>query len=184
MKNRYSRNLLTPDSAWAWVWLAPAAVLYLFLRFAVPALAENLSAAENELARLTENTYEKPWLDSTESRLRDDVARLQEFAASRKKSLPTEASTQYVVDRLRTLAEESGMEVLRTLPALGKAGELQRIQVRLEGLADYPQIHSLLSRMHGEFPDLYVEELSLRTTERRLETSLHVFSHADKESVP
>ncbi len=181
MNNSKPQSILWQDRGWIAAWLVPACLIYLFAHFIVPLLSGDLLAAEKEWARLRENTYEKPWLDSTENRLKEEVELLSEFYLARSVSLVETASAQVLVDRLRNLAEECGMQVLRTQPTQGKAGELQRIQVRLEGLATFPQVYVLLDKVRRDYPYLYLEEISLRASEKKMETSLHVYAYVAKE---
>lgn len=161
-------------------WVMPALLLVLFAHQALLPLATKLRDARAQLAVLRENTYEPAWLDSTRSALRQDVAALTGFQASRERALNRDGSVQSTIDRIRSLAQASGFEVVKTTPALARADSLRLLKIRIEGFSRYPGLLDLFTRLHREHPDLYPEEMVIRQGGDRAEGRLegHLVIHA------
>jgi hypothetical protein len=167
----------------------PAFLLAAFADRAALPLAVRLRDVHNQLTTLRENTYEPAWLDSTREALAKDVAALEAFKISREGALNRDSSIQATVDRIRRLAQSSGMEVIKTTPILGKADSLRLLKVRIEGLARYPGLVDLFKVLRKSNPDLFPEEMLIRQggerADGRLEGQLviHVYDRR-KEGMP
>lgn len=157
-------------------WAGSALLAVLFAHQAVLPMARRLADARAELTVLKENTYEAAWLDSTQSDLRAETALLREFHASRRAALAPDSSVQYSVDRIRALAQKSGIEVIKTTPALAKADSLSLLKVKVEGYARFQGLMEFFAALRAGYPDLFLEEMLIRQGgERsggRLEASL------------
>lgn len=143
-------------------WAGPAALLVVFAHQALLPLAERLAESRSKLAALRENTYEASWLDSTHAALKAETDLLAAFQASRKAALSSDSSVQAAVDRIRALAQGSGIEVIKTTPALARADSLGVLKVRLEGFARFPGLQRFFATLRRGHPDLYVEEMLIR----------------------
>ncbi|HKP97692.1 MAG TPA: hypothetical protein VJ385_18265 [Fibrobacteria bacterium] len=170
-------------------WVLPACLLVLFAdRVALP-LAVRLRDSRSQLASLRENTYEPAWLDSTRDALRKDVEALRAFQVSREGALNRDSSIQATVDRVRRLAQGSGMEVVKTTPILAKADSLRLLKVRIEGFSRYAGLMELFRVLKDGHPDLFPEEMLIRQggdrADGRLEGQLviHVYDRR-KDGAP
>lgn len=143
-------------------WVAPALVVIFFLHRVFLPLAVRLGDSRFQLAVMRENVYEPAWLDSTQATLRKEVALLEGFHASRRAALNRDGSVQVTVDRVRALAQKSGIEVVKTTPALGREDSLRVLKVKIEGLAAYPSLMGFLDSLQVRHPDLYLEEMLVR----------------------
>lgn len=163
-------------------WLGPVVLAVVFAHQVLLPLAARHAEARARLADLKENTYEAAWLDSTQAALRADVEDLKAFQASRRAALAADSSVQAAVDRIRGLAQASGIEVIKTTPAVARADSLGLLKVRLEGYARYGGLTRFFATLRGSHPDLYVEEMLVRQGgERaagRLETALVVHAYS------
>jgi hypothetical protein len=163
-------------------WLGSALLAVLFANQALLPLAHRLTDARTELTELKENTYVAAWLDSTQSVLRAETALLREVHAARSAALAPDSSVQYSVDRIRALAQKSGIEVIKTTPALAKAEHLSLLKVKVEGYARFPGLMAFFAALRADYPDLFLEEMLIRQggerASGRLETSLvlHAYS--------
>ncbi len=177
------------DSSWSsrvwedrWriaAWILPALLIVGVVRQSLLPLAERLRDARGQIAALRENRYEAAWLDSTRKALQGDVSALSGFKAAREGALNRDSSVQATVDRVRALAQTSGIEVVKTTPILTKADSLGLLKVRIEGFARYPALLRFFSRIRAEQPDLFPEEMNLRQggerSEGRLDAVLNVY---------
>ncbi|MDB5049721.1 MAG: hypothetical protein JWO30_2792 [Fibrobacteres bacterium] len=170
-------------------WVLPAFLLVAFADQVALPLAVRLRDVHSQLATLRENTYVPAWLDSTREALAKDVDALEAFKASREGALNRDSSIQATVDRIRRLAQSSGMEVIKTTPILGKADSLRLLKVRIEGLTRYPGLVELFKVLRRSHPDLFPEEMLVRQggerADGRLEGQLviHVYDRR-KENTP
>jgi hypothetical protein len=142
-------------------------------------LAERLRDARGQIATLRENRYEPAWLDSTRTALQKDVSALTAFKKAREGALNQDSSVQATVDRVRALAQSSGIEVVKTTPILSRADSLGLLKVRIEGYARYPALLKFFSQTRAGHPDLFPEEMTLRQggerAQGRLEAVLNVY---------
>lgn len=143
-------------------WILPAALIAVFADRAVLPMAGRLRDAHAQLAMLRENTYEAAWLDSTRDALSSEVRALREFRDSREGALNRDSSTQATVDRIRRLAQASGMEVVKTTPILAREDSLRLLKVKIEGYSHYPGLLALFRDLREGHPDLFPEEMILR----------------------
>jgi hypothetical protein len=143
-------------------WVAPALLMALFADLALLPLAARLRDAQAQLAGLRENIYERSWLDSTRQSLRRDVDALQAFKSARESALNRDGSVQATVDRVRRVAQGSGMEVVKTTPILAKADSLRLLKVRIEGFSRYQGLLDLFASLRKDHPDLFLEEMLIR----------------------
>jgi hypothetical protein len=153
-------------------WILPAFLIVAVVQRSLLPLAERLRDARGQIASLRENRYEPAWLDSTRNALQRDVSALAAFKKAREGALNRDSSVQATVDRVRGLAQSSGMEVVKTTPILAKADSLGLLKVRIEGFARYPALLKFFSRARAEHPDLFPEEMSLRQGRERSEDKL------------
>jgi hypothetical protein len=156
--------------------LAPALILVLFLNRVVLPLATSLRDVSGKVALLRENTYEASWLDSTQNALKHDVATLKAFHASREAALTSDASVQATVDRIRGLAQRSGVEITKTTPILSRAEPLRLLKIKMEGYARYSGLMDFFDSLAINHPDLFLEEMLVRQggerSNGRLESNL------------
>jgi hypothetical protein len=170
-------------------WVLPAFLLAAFADQVGLPLAVRLRDAQTRLVTLRENTYEPAWLDSTRDALRKDVEALEAFRSSREGALNRDSSIQATVDRIRRLAQNSGMEVVKTTPILAKADSLRLLKVRIEGFSRYTGLVDLFTVLRRSHPDLFPEEMLIRQggdrANGRLEGQLviHVYDRR-KEGLP
>lgn len=169
-------------------WIGAASLAVLFAHQGILPLAERLSEARSELALLKENTYEASWLDSTQAALREEVELLKAFHASRRASLSSDSSVQSAVDRIRALAQASGIEVIKTTPVLAHADSLGVLKVKVEGYSRYPGLMDFFSVLRRGHPDLFLDGMLIRQGgERaggRLETLLVLKTYSeDREAL-
>jgi hypothetical protein len=86
------------------------------------------------------------------------------------------------VDRIRGLAQKSGIEVIKTTPTVGRADSLGLLKVRLEGFARHKGLLDFFVELRDSHPDLYLDEMLIRQGgERsggRLESVLVLHSYA------
>jgi hypothetical protein len=143
-------------------WILPAALVTAFAHLAGLPLAAKYRDAREQLENLRENTYEPAWLDSTRGALEKDVTALTAFHASREAALNRDSSVQATIDRIRGLAQKSGIEVVKTTPILGKADSLRLIKVRVEGFARYGGLLAFFTALKAGHPDLYLDEMLIR----------------------
>lgn len=143
-------------------WIVPALLLVAVAHRALLPLAERLLEVRGQLAVLEENRYEPAWLDSTRAALVSDVAALHGFKRAREGALNRDSSVQMTVDRVRALAQASGIEVIKTTPILGKADSLGLLKVRIEGFSRYGGLLGFFSAMRKSNPDLFPEEMVIR----------------------
>lgn len=143
-------------------WIGPAALLVVFAHQALLPLATRLAEARARLAILRENTYEASWLDSTHAALKAETDLLAAFQASRQAALASDSSVQAAVDRIRALAQGSGIDVIKTTPAIARADSLGVLKVRLEGFMGYAGLQRFFASLRRGHPDLYVEEMLIR----------------------
>lgn len=143
-------------------WVVPALLLVAFAHQAALPLAARLRDAREQLRVLRENTYEAAWLDSTRGDLRNDVESLALFQASRESALNRDSSVQATIDRIRGLAQKSGIEVFKTTPILAKADSLSLLKVRIEGFSPYSGLLRFFEVLKKDHPDLFPEELLIR----------------------
>lgn len=175
------------ESRWRMAaWLAPALMLVAFAHKAVLPLATRVRDARDQVASLRENTYEQGWLDSTQRSLGTEVELLKAFHAHRQGALIKAGSPQATVDRIRNLAQKSGMEVVKTTPVLAKADPLNLLKVRMEGFVRYPGLLVLFDSLEARNPDLFLEEMLLRQGREgqggRLESHLILHAYSAKET--
>ena len=146
-------------------------------------MAARLAEAKVKLAALKENTYESSWLDSTQGALREETGLLQAFHDSRRAALASDSSVQAAVDRIRALAQQNGVEVIKTTPIIGREDSLGLLKVRIEGYARFGGLMDLFSVLRKNHPDLYLEDMLLRQGgERaggRLEAVLELHAYSE-----
>lgn len=163
-------------------WVIPALLAVAFAHQILLPLAGRLAEARGRLASLRENTYVPAWLDSTQASLAAERDLLKAFHASRRASLTTDSSVQGTVDRIRALAQRSGIEVIKTTPVLASADSLGLLKVKVEGYARFSGLLDYFAVLRGGHPDLFLEEMLLRQggerSAGRLEASLilHTYS--------
>ena len=143
-------------------WVGSTLLAVVVAHQAVLPLAGRLSEARAALTVLKENTYEAGWLDSTQADLRAETELLREFHASRRAALAPDSSVQYVVDRIRSLAQKSGIEVIKTTPTLAQADSLSLLKVKVEGYARFQGLTGFFAALRSGHPDLYLEEMLVR----------------------
>jgi hypothetical protein len=153
-------------------WIVPSLLIVAVIQRSLLPLAERLRDARGQIAVLRENRYETAWLDSTRTALERDVSALAGFKKARESALNRDSSVQATVDRVRALAQSSGIEVVKTTPILSKADSLGLLKVRIEGFARYPALLKFFSRARAENPDLFPEEMILRQGHERSEGQL------------
>lgn len=153
-------------------WILPSLLIVAVGQRSLLPLAERLRDARGQIATLRENRYEPAWLDSTRSALERDVSSLTAFKKAREGALNRDSSVQATVDRVRALAQASGIEVVKTTPVLAKADSLGLLKVRIEGFARYPALLKFLSSARAAHPDLFPEEMTLRQGRERPEGQL------------
>jgi hypothetical protein len=90
------------------------------------------------------------------------VEALKAFKRAREGALNRDNSVQATVDRVRALAQASGIEVIKTTPILGKADSLGLLKVRIEGFARYGGLIEFFARTRKGNPDLFPEEMVIR----------------------
>ncbi len=162
-------------------WILPAALLAVFANQALLPLAGRLREVRAQVATLRENRYEPAWLDSTRAALEKDVAALSAFKRQREDALNRDSSVQATVDRIRGLAQASGIEVVKTTPVLGKADSLRLLKVRIEGFCRYASLMDFFGDLKRGHEDIFPEEMVIRQggdrSNGRLEANLvlHVF---------
>lgn len=168
-------------------WIGVAALAMAFAHYAILPLAARLTEARAELSALRVNTYEKSWLDSTQSALTTEVDLLKEFHAARKGALSADSSVQAAVDRIRALAQKAGIEVIKTTPVLAKSDSLHLLKVKLEGYARFPGLMDFFTTLRGGHPDLFLEEMLIRQggerSAGRLEATLVLHTYSEKREV-
>lgn len=164
-------------------WVVPALLVVVFAHQALLPLAARLMEARARLSSLRENTYESSWLDSTQAALRDEVELLKAFHASRRAALAKDSSVQATVDRIRALAQRSGIEVTRTTPVLARADSLGLLKVKVEGFARYPALTGFFAELRGSHPDLFLDGMLIRQGGQRsggrLEASLVLHAYSE-----
>lgn len=143
-------------------WAGPALLLAAFAHQVILPLAARQKEAGDRLAVLRENIYEEAWLDSTQAALRADVELLRDFHRSRRDALARDSSVQAAIDRIRGLAQKSGIEVIKTTPAVGRADSLGLLKVRLEGFTRHKSLLDFFVELRDSHPDLYLEEMLIR----------------------
>lgn len=143
-------------------WILPALLLTAVAHRALLPLAGNLRDVRAQMALLAENRYEPAWLDSTRAALETEVELLKGFKQAREGALNRDAGVQATVDRVRALAQASGIEVIKTTPIIGKADSLGLLKVRIEGFARYGSLLDFFSRARAGNPDLFPEEMIIR----------------------
>lgn len=164
-------------------WVVPAVMAVFFAHHVLLPLAGRLGEARAGLSALKENTYESSWLDSTQAALREEAMLLKAFHASRRAALASDSSVQAAVDRIRALAQGSGIEVIKTTPIISRVDSLALLKVRVEGYARYSGLLDLFSVLRKDHPDLYLDEMLIRQGgERaggRLETLLELHAYSE-----
>lgn len=168
-------------------WVVPALLVVVFAHQALLPMASRLTEARGRLYALKENTYESTWLDSTQAALREEAGLLKAFHDSRRAALARDSSVQSAVDRIRALAQTSGIEVIKTTPVIARADSLGLLKVKVEGYCRYPGLIGFFAELRGNHPDLYLDEMLIRQGgERsggRLETSLVLHAYSEKREV-
>lgn len=164
-------------------WVVPALLAVLFAHQVLLPLAGRLGEARVGLSSLKENTYESSWLDSTEAALREEVMLLKAFHASRRAALASDSSVQAAVDRIRALAQSSGIEVIKTTPIIARVDSLALLKVRVEGYSRYAGLLQLFSVLGGSHPDLFLDGMLIRQggdrAGGRLETLLELHAYSE-----
>jgi hypothetical protein len=143
-------------------WILPAALLAVFANQALLPLAKRLGSVRAQVAGLRENRYEPAWLDSTRASLAKDVDALAAFKSARESALNRDSSVQATVDRIRGLAQTSGIEVVKTTPILGRADSLRVLKVRIEGFSRYPSVMDFFAKLKRHHEDIFPEEMVIR----------------------
>lgn len=164
-------------------WLGPVLLVAAFAHQALLPLAADLSAARAALAGLRENTYEAAWLDSTQAALEAETALLRTFHASRRAALASDSSVQAATDRIRALAQRSGIEVIKTTPMLARSESLGVLKVKVEGYSRFPDLVAFFRTLRRGHPDLFLEEMLVRQggerAGNRLEASLILHTYSE-----
>lgn len=183
-----SASLLWEDRWRIGAWILPALMAVVFAHQVALPLTARLSDTNANLETLRENTYEPAWLDSTRAVLVRDVESLRVFRASREASLNRDSSVQATVDRIRGLAQNAGIEVVKTTPVLAKADSLRLLKVRIEGFSRYAGLRAFFDILKTGHPDLYLEEMLVRQggerARGRLEGHLTVHVYEKPAEVP
>ena len=143
--------------------LFPTLALILFAHFALLPLANKVHQIKREKFLLKENIYTPVWLDSMELGLKKEFEILQSFQTQRTDALSKDSSVQITVDRIRSLAQSVGIEITKTTPTLIRAEPLREIKVKLEGYTRYPNLLQLFDTLKINHPDLFLEEMTLRS---------------------
>jgi hypothetical protein len=162
-------------------WILPAALIVAVARQSLLPLAERLRDARGQIAALRENRYEAAWLDSTKTALGREVDALAAFKKAREGALNRDSSVQATVDRVRGLAQAAGIEVVKTVPILGKADSLGLVKVRIEGFARYESLLRFFALARAKHPDLFTEEMVVRQggerSAGRLDAALTLYAY-------
>jgi hypothetical protein len=160
-------------------WILPSLLLIAVARLSLLPLAERLRETRSQVAALRENRYVPGWLDSTKAALGRDVDALSAFRRARGNSLNRDGNVQATVDRIRGMAQAAGIEVVKTMPVLGKADSLGLLKVRIEGYARYESLTRFLASVRAGQPDLFPEEMVVRQggehSAGRLDAALTVY---------
>jgi hypothetical protein len=143
-------------------WILPSLLLVAVAHQSLLPLAVRLGEVRGQIATLRENRYEPAWLDSTRAALEADVASLSAFKSARESALNRDSNVQATVDRIRGLAQASGVEVVKTVPIVGRADSLGLLKVRIEGLTRYAGLLDFFAKLKREHPDLFPEEMLIR----------------------
>lgn len=169
-------------------WVGPALLAAVFAHQALLPLAARLTESRAALATLRENTYEAGWLDSTRAALTAETALLRTFHASRRASLASDSSVQAATDRIRALAQGSGIEVIKTTPVLARSDSLRVLKVKVEGYSRFPDLLAFFRALRSGHPDLFLEEMLIRQggerSGNRLEASLILHTYSEGRRTP
>lgn len=164
-------------------WVVPALLAVVFAHQVLLPLAGRLGEAKVGLSALKENTYESSWLDSTQAALQEETLLLKAFHASRRAALASDSSVQAAVDRIRALAQGSGIEVIKTTPIISRVDSLTLLKVRIEGYARYSGLIGLFADLGRNHPDLFLDEMLIRQggdrAGGRLETLLELHAYSE-----
>ena len=152
--------------------LVPAFLIVFFANRAVLPLAAKLRDVSSQLELMRENTYESTWLDSTQTALKGEVDLLRGFKNQREQALTTDGSIQITVDRIRGLAQKSGIEVTKTTPILSRAEPLRLLKVRMEGYTHYSGLLQFFDNLKSGHPNLFLEEMTVRLGGERADGKL------------
>lgn len=154
----------------------PALLIALFAVKGVLPLAHYLHRIADQGAVLRENTYENAWLDSTKKALGAEVEILRAFQSSRESSLTSDSNIQTTIDRIRGLAQATGVEVTKTTPILSRAEPLTMLKVKIEAYTQYSGLMQFFDTLQVRHPNLFLEEMLIRQggerANGRLETQL------------
>jgi hypothetical protein len=142
--------------------LLPSLLLVLFANRAVVPLIMEWTNLKQQVSVLHENTYETKWLDSTQQALEKEVDLLKGFMLSREAALTQDSSVQTTVDRIRGLAQISGMEVTKTTPIISRAEPLRLLKIKIEGYTPYSGLYDLVSNLKKSHSDIFLEEMLIR----------------------
>jgi hypothetical protein len=162
--------------------LLPALLIFFFADRAVLPLVIEWAKINRQVSVLQENTYETTWLDSTQKALEKEVDILRKFKESREAALTLDSNVQATVDRIRGIAQKSGMEVTKTTPILSRAEPLGLLKIKIEGYTPYSGLVEFFDSLHVNHTDIFVEEMLIRLggerTNGRLESQLvmHVYN--------
>lgn len=160
-------------------WLVPCIILTGFANLVVIPLAEHHMATKVKITELQQNIYEAAWFDSTQRSLEGDVKLLKDFKAARESALTLDSSIQTSIDRIRSLAQHTGMEITKTTPILSRAESLRMLKVQVEGYARYTDLVEFFNTLRLHHPDIFLEEMLLRQNgeraDSRLETHLVLY---------
>ncbi len=180
--------LLWRDRWTAAAWVGPALLAAVFAHQVLLPLAARHTETQAALATLRENTYEAGWLDSTQAALTEETALLKAFHDSRRASLSRDSSVQSATDRIRALAQGSGIEVIKTTPVLARSDSLGVLKVKVEGYSRFADLQAFFKVLRKGHPDLFLEEMQIRQggerSGNRLETSLVLHTYAEGRRMP
>ncbi len=179
------------SKVWASRWrlasyLLPSLILVIFAHKAILPFLTNFREIRSQVTLLSENKYEAGWLDSTENVLRSEVKKLKDFQTNRESALSHEENVQINVDRIRSLAQKSGIEVIKTTPILSRAEPLSLIKVKIEGFTLFSGLLDFFDTLQLSHPDLFLEEMLIRQgadrAKGRLESNLILNIYNSKKS--
>lgn len=166
-------------------WILPALMVVAVARQSLLPLAERLRDVRGQIAVLRENRYEPAWLDSAKGALKGDVDALAAFRQAREAALNRDSTVQATVDRVRSLAQSAGIEVVKTTPILAKADSLGLLKVRIEGFARYQSLLRFFSLARSGQYDLFPEDMLVRQggerSAGRLDAALTVYVYSRRK---
>ncbi len=144
------------------IWLLPVLVIGAFCHIAFLPLAHNVGQLQEQVQFMERNVYQKAWLDSLETMLKQQNRELISYLSRfKKKTIPIEPP-ENSADNIRRFFTASGLKVIRISFSSSGDHTLSRLSVKLDGSAQYSYLMSFFKKLKKEFPQYFIERMSVR----------------------